>query len=81
MARSDPAAYRFATIPGVGVLNATALVAAVAMAAHLAGVVTSLRGSGSCRVRQRPRVSQSYWASPSAAPSISGKSSSRALVQ
>lgn len=29
MARSDPAARRLATIPGVGVLNATALVAAV----------------------------------------------------
>src|SRR5262249_14429946 len=29
MAGGDPAAYRLATIPGVGVLNATALVAAV----------------------------------------------------
>ena len=29
MARRDPAAHRLATIPGVGVLNATALVAAV----------------------------------------------------
>ncbi len=29
MARNDPAARRLATIPGVGVLNATALVAAI----------------------------------------------------
>jgi transposase len=29
MARNDPAARRLATIPGIGVLNATALVAAV----------------------------------------------------
>ena len=29
MARSDPAARRLATIPGVGVINATALVAAI----------------------------------------------------
>jgi transposase len=29
LARSDPAARRLATIPGIGVLNATALVAAI----------------------------------------------------
>src|SRR3954467_8348469 len=29
MARNDPAARRLATIPGIGVLNATALVAAI----------------------------------------------------
>ena len=29
MARTDPAARRLATIPGIGVLNATALVAAI----------------------------------------------------
>ena len=34
-ARSDPAARRLATIPGIGVLNATALVAAVGNGADL----------------------------------------------
>ena len=50
-ARSDPAARRLATIPGIGVLNATALVAAIGNGKPSPGDATSPPGSGWCRAR------------------------------
>jgi transposase len=52
--RTDAAARRLTTIPGVGPLNATALVAAVGDAASFAADAISPHGSGSCLARPRP---------------------------
>ena len=52
MARIDPAARRLATIPGIGVLNGTALVAAK----RLAVGATLLRGSGWYSGRRPPEA-------------------------
>ena len=50
-AKTDDAARRLATIPGIGVLNATALAAAVGNAATFAAGATSRPGSAWCRGR------------------------------
>ena len=52
MARSDEATRQLQSIPGIGVLNGTAIVAAVqAMHRFLNARETLLRGSGLCRVK------------------------------
>jgi transposase len=72
MARKDPAARRLATIPGVGVLNATALVAAIGDGAPSAVAAISRPGWGWRRAR-RPLVAlRDCLGSPSAAANICG---------
>src|SRR5829696_4645002 len=77
MARNDPAARRLATIPGIGVLNATALVAAIGDGRTFSRGRTSPRGSAWCLIRQPPAVGRSCWGSASAAADTFASSSSR----
>jgi len=79
LVRSDAAARRLITIPGIGVLNATALVAAWVTPARSARGGTSAPGSGWFRNNIPPVESQSCSASASAATSICGCCSSTAL--
>jgi transposase len=71
MARNDPAARRLATIPGIGVLNATALLAAIGDGAHSVVGAIFRPGSGWCRARRR--ASRGCSGSPSAAANICAK--------
>jgi transposase len=79
LVRSDAAARRLTSIPGIGVLNATALVAAVGDASAFRRGRVSEPGSGWCRSNTSQEASRSCSASASAATSICGCSSSMAL--
>jgi hypothetical protein len=78
IARHDDAARRLVTIPGVGVLNATALVAAVGMVPRLGADVTSAPGWGWFRSSTRLAAGQSCSASASGATNTCGCCSSMA---
>ena len=67
MARDDEAARRLSTIPGIGVINATALTAAVGDAAASGAVVTLPPGSASHPGRRPPEASPGCSAYRSAA--------------
>lgn len=69
-ARSDADARRLATIPGIGVLNATALLAAIGDGQTFARGRDLRRGSGWCHARSRPAESRIWWASPNVATNI-----------
>jgi transposase len=69
-ARSDADARRLATIPGIGVLNATALVAAIGNARpSLVGAILP-PGLDWCHARSRPAASRDWSALPNEATSI-----------
>ena len=66
-ARDDEAARRLATIPGIGALNATALVAAIGTGETFAAPAIWPPGSASCPGRRRPAASRGCSASRSVA--------------
>ena len=72
-ARSDERTRRLLTIPGIGALNATALVAAVGNARTFGRGRDLAAWLGSCRVKRRPGVNLGCSASPSAEASICEK--------
>ncbi len=69
LARDNEAARRLVSIPGIGVLNATALVAAVEMARPLPKHATSAPGWDLYRDNIQPAANRSCSASPNAATS------------
>ena len=69
MVRHDPAARRLTSIPGIGALNATALVRRSATPAPSPAGVTWLRGWAWSRGRSRRAASRACSASPSAGAS------------
>jgi len=69
-ARNDADARRLATIPGIGMLNATALVAAVGNGQTFARGRVSRLGSGWYRDRLPPAERRVWSASPSEATNI-----------
>ena len=81
MARNNPDARRLATIPGVGVMNATALVAAVGDGRSFSRGRDLAAWIGLVRAKRRLAGSPSCWASRSAEASICANSSSREHVQ
>jgi len=70
MARTNPVARRLATIPGIGVLNADALVAQSVMGGRSTAAGISRRGSAWCRVRPPRAAGQSCLGSPNEVASI-----------
>ena len=62
--KADEGARRLATIPGIGVLNATALAAAVGNRRPSHADVISRRGLGSCRDRSQRAANRGCSASP-----------------
>jgi len=77
--RSNEASKRLETIPGIGVIGATAIAATVADPSGR-GVISRL-GSGWCRDRIQPGASRSSGRSPSRATNISDASSSLGRMQ
>jgi len=70
MARADDRARRLASIPGIGALNATALVAAVGNAATFDKGRDLAAWLVSCRARPPPGAGRSSWGARSAAAGI-----------
>lgn len=70
MARSDDRARRLTGIPGIGALNATALVAAVVARQPSARAAILPPGWDSCLAKPRPAASHGYSGSPSEAAAI-----------
>lgn len=80
LARADEGCRQLITVPGIGPVISSAMVAAIGNGAAFAKAVILLPGLGWCRSKCRRVIAPSLAASPSAETAICACSSSKALV-